>query len=64
VDPRAGLDDLEKRKFLTLPGLELYLFYVIIIYLTTLPVAEVTNGNIINVEGKGKRVERSGRGLI
>jgi hypothetical protein len=23
VDPRAGLDDLEKRKFLTLPGLEL-----------------------------------------
>jgi hypothetical protein len=23
VDPRAGLDDLEKRKFLKLPGLEL-----------------------------------------
>jgi hypothetical protein len=23
VKPRAGLDDLEKRKFLTLPGLEL-----------------------------------------
>jgi hypothetical protein len=23
VDPGAGLDDLEKRKFLTLPGLEL-----------------------------------------
>jgi hypothetical protein len=23
VDPIAGLDDLEKRKFLTLPGLEL-----------------------------------------
>jgi hypothetical protein len=23
VDPRAGLDDLERRKFLTLPGLEL-----------------------------------------
>jgi hypothetical protein len=23
VDPRAGLDDVEKRKFLTLPGLEL-----------------------------------------
>jgi hypothetical protein len=23
VDPRAGLDDLEKRKFLTLPGFEL-----------------------------------------
>jgi hypothetical protein len=23
VDPRTGLDDLEKRKFLTLPGLEL-----------------------------------------
>jgi hypothetical protein len=23
VDPRAGLDDLENRKFLTLPGLEL-----------------------------------------
>jgi hypothetical protein len=23
VDPRAGLDDAEKRKFLTLPGLEL-----------------------------------------
>jgi hypothetical protein len=23
VNPRAGLDDLEKRKFLTLPGLEL-----------------------------------------
>jgi hypothetical protein len=23
VDPRAGLDDLEKRRFLTLPGLEL-----------------------------------------
>jgi hypothetical protein len=23
VDPRAGLDDMEKRKFLTLPGLEL-----------------------------------------
>jgi hypothetical protein len=23
VDPRAGLDDLEKRKFLSLPGLEL-----------------------------------------
>jgi hypothetical protein len=22
VDPRAGLDDVEKRKFLTLPGLE------------------------------------------
>jgi hypothetical protein len=25
VDPRAGLDDVEKRKFLTLPGLELRL---------------------------------------
>jgi hypothetical protein len=23
VDPRAGVDDVEKRKFLTLPGLEL-----------------------------------------
>jgi hypothetical protein len=23
VDPRSGLDDVEKRKFLTLPGLEL-----------------------------------------
>jgi hypothetical protein len=23
VDPRPGLDDVEKRKFLTLPGLEL-----------------------------------------
>jgi hypothetical protein len=23
VDPRAGLDEVEKRKFLTLPGLEL-----------------------------------------
>jgi hypothetical protein len=23
VDPRAGLDDVEKRKFLTLPALEL-----------------------------------------
>jgi hypothetical protein len=23
VNPRAGLDDVEKRKFLTLPGLEL-----------------------------------------
>jgi hypothetical protein len=23
VDPRAGLDDVEERKFLTLPGLEL-----------------------------------------
>jgi hypothetical protein len=23
IDPRAGLDDVEKRKFLTLPGLEL-----------------------------------------
>jgi hypothetical protein len=23
VDPRAGVDNLEKRKFLTLPGLEL-----------------------------------------
>jgi hypothetical protein len=23
VEPRAGLDDMEKRKFLTLPGLEL-----------------------------------------
>jgi hypothetical protein len=23
VDPKAGLDDVEKRKFLTLPGLEL-----------------------------------------
>jgi hypothetical protein len=23
VDPRAGLNDMEKRKFLTLPGLEL-----------------------------------------
>jgi hypothetical protein len=26
VDRRAGLDDLEKRKFLNLPGLELRLF--------------------------------------
>jgi hypothetical protein len=26
VDPRASLDDLEKRKFLTLPGLELRQF--------------------------------------
>jgi hypothetical protein len=25
VDPRVGLDDVEKRKFLTLPGLELRL---------------------------------------
>jgi hypothetical protein len=25
VDPRAGLDDVEKRKFLNLPGLELRL---------------------------------------
>jgi hypothetical protein len=24
VDPRAGLEDVEKRKFLTLPGLELW----------------------------------------
>jgi hypothetical protein len=24
VGPRAGLDDVEKRKFLTLPGLELH----------------------------------------
>jgi hypothetical protein len=24
VNPRAGLDDVEKRKFLTLPGLELW----------------------------------------
>jgi hypothetical protein len=24
VDPRAGLDDLEKRTFFTLPGLELW----------------------------------------
>jgi hypothetical protein len=23
VDPRAGLDDLEKRRFLTIPGFEL-----------------------------------------
>jgi hypothetical protein len=23
VDPRAGVDDIEKRKFLTLPGLKL-----------------------------------------
>jgi hypothetical protein len=23
MDPRAGLDDMEKRKFLTIPGLEL-----------------------------------------
>jgi hypothetical protein len=23
MDPRSGLDDVEKRKFLTLPGLEL-----------------------------------------
>jgi hypothetical protein len=23
VDPRAGLDDVEKRKFLTLPGVEI-----------------------------------------
>jgi hypothetical protein len=23
MDPRAGMDDMEKRKFLTLPGLEL-----------------------------------------
>jgi hypothetical protein len=26
VDPRAGVDDLEKRKFLTLPGLKLRSF--------------------------------------
>jgi hypothetical protein len=26
VDPRAGLDDVKKRKFLTLPGLELQSF--------------------------------------
>jgi hypothetical protein len=38
--------------------------YVIIIYLTTLPVADVTNGSIISEGGNGKRVERSGRGLI
>jgi hypothetical protein len=25
VDPRAGMDDVEKRKFLTIPGLELRL---------------------------------------
>jgi hypothetical protein len=25
VDPKAGMDDLEKKKFLTLPGLELRL---------------------------------------
>jgi hypothetical protein len=24
VDPRVGMDDVEKRKFLTLPGLELW----------------------------------------
>jgi hypothetical protein len=24
VDPRAGLDGMEKRKFLTVPGLELH----------------------------------------
>jgi hypothetical protein len=27
VDPRAGLDDMEKRKFLTLPGLEPRVLY-------------------------------------
>jgi hypothetical protein len=26
VDPRAGLDDVENRKFLTLPGIELRTF--------------------------------------
>jgi hypothetical protein len=31
VDLRAGLDDLEKRKFLTLPGLELEPLIIIII---------------------------------
>jgi hypothetical protein len=29
VDPRAGLDDMEKWKFLTLPGLELPLPLVV-----------------------------------
>jgi hypothetical protein len=30
VDPRARLDDVEKRKFLTLPGLELLNIYDIL----------------------------------
>jgi hypothetical protein len=29
VDPREGLDDLEKRKFLALPGLDTYTDYAI-----------------------------------
>jgi hypothetical protein len=32
VDPRAGLDDVEKRQFFTLPGLELRLLKIILFY--------------------------------
>jgi hypothetical protein len=28
VDPRAGLDNVKKRKFFTLPGLELRLLWI------------------------------------
>jgi hypothetical protein len=30
VDPRACLDDVDKRKFLTLPGLELHVIFILI----------------------------------
>jgi hypothetical protein len=37
VGPRAGLDDVERRKFLTLPGLELRLLSRIPTMLSRLP---------------------------
>jgi hypothetical protein len=36
VNPRAGLDDVENKKFLTLPGLELIIIIIIIIIIITI----------------------------
>jgi hypothetical protein len=43
VDPRAGLDDLQKKKYLTLTGLELYLgkAVALFIYLMTFSVVQI-----------------------
>jgi hypothetical protein len=53
VCPRAGLDDVEKKQFLTLPGLELqpvairYTYYVILTETTiTLIIIETRGGEI------------------
>jgi hypothetical protein len=54
VGPRAGLDDAEKRKFLTLPGLE---FQLVASYYTDYAIPAPLFSDIVSNEGKASGSE-------